>query len=134
METIFTKILKNEIPSVKLYEDETAFVILDIYPAAKGHSLVISKTPYPTIEDCPEEEFAHLMKIVKKVSSVLRSRLKADALNVVINDGPAAGQEIAHLHIHVIPRYFDDNKKLTLPKESYQEGQLQNLGELLAFI
>ncbi|MFA5513314.1 MAG: HIT family protein [Sphaerochaetaceae bacterium] len=134
METIFTKIINNEIPSVQLYNDEKVIVILDIAPTAKGHTLVISKTPYPSITDCPDDQLAHLMKIVKKVASVLREKLKADAVNVVINDGPAAGQEIAHLHIHVIPRYFNDHKKLTLPKEKYNEGEIETLGKLLSFI
>lgn len=133
METIFTKIIKGQIPSVKLYEDHLATVILDIAPANKGHTLVISNEVYPTIASCPSDVLQHLIKVVKKVDAILTEKLGCDATNVVINNGAAAGQEVPHLHIHVIPRYTDDNKKLTLPKESYKDGELNEYGLKLRF-
>jgi Diadenosine tetraphosphate (Ap4A) hydrolase and other HIT family hydrolases len=66
MATVFEMIIKGEIPSVKLYEDDKCIVILDINPVAKGHSLVISKEVYPTIEDCPAELLSHLITVAKK--------------------------------------------------------------------
>lgn len=131
METIFTKIIKKEIPSVQLYEDDQAIVILDIAPVSAGHALIISKEPYPTIDQCPNDLLAHLMAIVKQVDIKLKEKLKADATNIVINNGKAAGQEVPHLHIHVIPRYIDDKKNLTFAKESYKEKEMERVGKLL---
>lgn len=133
METLFTKIIEGKIPSVPLYRDQECLVILDIAPVNKGHVLVISTSPYPTIGSCPPATLAHLMAVVQKVDDVLRSRLGAEATNIVINNGPAAGQEVPHLHIHVIPRYRDDGKHLIFEKEKYQEREMALLGEKLHF-
>lgn len=131
METVFTKIINGEIPSVQLYADDLCVVILDIAPACKGHALVISREPYPTLSDCPQQVLGHLMSIVKRVDTVQRGQLGADATNIVINNGPAAGQEVPHLHIHVIPRFVDDGKRFVLEKEHYDEGEIQRMGEQL---
>jgi histidine triad (HIT) family protein len=131
METVFTKIINGDIPSVKLYADDACVVILDIAPANKGHALVISTEPYPTIALCPDEVLGHLMSVVKRVDQVLRERLHAEATNIVVNNGPAAGQEVPHLHIHVIPRFSGDGKRFIPAKDQYAEGELAKLGELL---
>ncbi|MDD3941664.1 MAG: HIT family protein [Sphaerochaetaceae bacterium] len=131
METVFTKIMHNQIPSVRLHEDELCIAILDISPVNKGHVLVISREPYPTIADCPIETLGHLMSVVKRIDAVLREKLHADATNIVINNGPAAGQEVPHLHIHVIPRHDHDGKRFIPPKEKYGEGELERMGKLL---
>lgn len=133
METIFTKIRDGAIPSVKLHQDELCFVILDINPVNKGHLLVITNECYPTLADCPEATLAHLMSVVKRADLRLRQVLACDATNIVINNGKESGQEVSHLHIHVIPRYKDDQKHLHLPKEQYEEGEMQRLGRRLEF-
>ncbi|MFA5571292.1 MAG: HIT family protein [Sphaerochaetaceae bacterium] len=132
MANVFTKIIRGEIPSVTLFQDELCTVILDIAPVNKGHMLVISNEVYPTLETCPLSTLSHMMSVVQACDTKLRETLKADAVNIVINDGPAAGQEIPHLHIHVIPRYDDDEKRLSFPKESYKEGEIQQYGEKLS--
>ena len=127
METIFTKIIKKEIPSVQLYEDDQAIVILDIAPVSAGHALIISKEPYPTIDQCPNDLLGHLMAIVKQVDIKLKEKLKADATNIVINNGKAAGQK-CHLHIHVISSLIPMTKKISpLLKKSYKDGEIQKL-------
>ena len=131
MATIFTKIIDGTIPSIRIYEDELCIVILDIEPVAKGHALVIPKQCWSSVVECPEEVFAHIMKIVQKVDKRLREVLAADATNIVINDGPAAGQEVPHLHVHVIPRYVKDGLKLQMPKTSYGQGEIEVIGESL---
>lgn len=133
METIFTKIRDNQIPSVKLHQDELCFVILDINPVNKGHLLIITREPYPTIAACPDETLAHLMAITKIADGRLRSVLGCDATNIVINNGKESGQEVPHLHIHVIPRYQDDGKMIRLPKQQYDEGEMRALGARLEF-
>jgi len=131
METIFTKIINQEIPSIQLHADDQCIVILDIAPVNKGHALVISRKPYPTLAECPSEVLAHLMDVAKRLDGVMRKSLGAEATNILINNGPAAGQEVPHLHIHVIPRYAGDGKKIIPMKESYAEGEMDRYGTLL---
>lgn len=132
MDTIFDKIIQGEIPSTMIHEDEQCVVIMDINPVIKGHCLVISRKSYPTFSQCPQEELSHLMEIAKAADAKLRDVLCCDGTNIVINNGPAAGQEVPHLHIHVIPRYTG-GKKIVFPHEVYQEGEMKALGEKLGF-
>lgn len=131
MATVFEMIIKGDIPSVRLYEDEKCLVILDINPVEKGHSLVISKTPYPLFTDCPEDEMAHLMSVARKVDLRLREVLHCDGTNILINNGSASGQEIPHLHIHVIPRYEADGQEFGFRKQKYSDGEINLMGEKL---
>ncbi len=133
MSTIFEKIIKNEIPSKKIYEDDICLVILDINPVNKGHALVINKKPYPTFSECPVDELSHMMEIAKKVDKMQREKLKCEGTNVLINNSKAANQEIPHLHIHVIPRYSDDGVKLKLRHLTYENDELNEIGDLLSF-
>ncbi len=133
METIFTKIRDGAIPSVKLHQDELCFVILDINPVNKGHLLVITNECYPTLADCPDATLSHLMSVVKRADAKLREALICDATNIVINNGKESGQEVSHLHIHVIPRFKEDGKHFHFPKEQYEEGEIERLGRRLEF-
>ncbi len=132
MATVFELIRDGEIPSVKIYEDNLCFVILDLAPVNKGHALVISKSASPTFTEVETETLHHMMDVAKLVDKKLRDVLKADGTNIVINNGPASGQEVPHLHIHVIPRYLDDGKNFTFSnKEKYAEGEMVHYGEML---
>ena len=128
MATVFEIIINGEIPSTRLYEDDEVLVILDINPVEKGHSLVISKTAYPDFTDCPADRLGHMMEIAQKVDLKLRSTLGCDGTNILINNGPAAGQEIPHLHIHVIPRYKDDGQTFGFEKTKYADGEIAQYG------
>ena len=131
MKTVFEMIRDGEIPSVKLYEDDVCFVILDINPISKGHSLVISKEVYPCFTDAPLSTLEHMMEVASKVDAKLRSALGAEGTNILINNGPAAGQEVPHLHIHVIPRYSGDGKNFIPSKDSYKDGEMAEFGAQL---
>lgn len=133
MKTIFTKIREGEIPSVKLHEDALCTVILDINPVHKGHLLVISREVYPTFSECPLPTMSHLMDIAQQADRKLRSELGCDGTNLIINNGPASGQEVPHLHIHIIPRYADDGQKFGFTKETYAEGEMAKYGNMLEF-
>ncbi len=132
MATVFEMIVKGEIPSVKLYEDDDVIAILDINPVNKGHSLVISKQPYPVFTDCPAAVLDHMMEIARRIDLKLRAELGAEGTNIMINNGPASGQEVPHLHIHVIPRYKGDGKTPVFNKTSYDEGEAALYGRKLA--
>ena len=132
MATIFEKIRDGEIPSVKIYDDDLCFVILDLSPVNKGHALVISKVPYPSITETDDKTLHHMIDVAKLVDKKLRTILKADGTNIVINNSPASGQEVPHLHIHVIPRYLGDKKTFIFPsKDKYSEGEMAKYGEML---
>ena len=133
MASIFSRIIAGEIPSVKIYEDDLCVVILDIAPMNKGHALVIPRECWPTVADCPASIFAHLMEVARKVDARWRDVLQADATNILINNGSAAGQEVPHLHIHVIPRFVQDGLRLPIIKKSYEKQEIESYGKRLVF-
>ncbi|MCR4675857.1 MAG: HIT family protein [Sphaerochaetaceae bacterium] len=130
-ETVFTKIRDGVIPSVKLYEDDKCFVIMDINPIVKGHSLVIAKEPYKNMGECPEDVLFDMMKVARMMDKKLREVLCCDGTNVLINNDPASGQEVPHIHIHVIPRFKDDGRKFGFTHDKYEEGEMISLGSRL---
>ena len=131
METIFTKIANGQIPSTKLYEDDQCFVIMDINPVKKGHSLVIARQPYPNVASCPDDVLTHMLLVAKKVEARQRAVLGNQGSNIIINNDPASGQEVPHIHIHVIPRFDNDGRKHFQEHDRYEDGEMQTLGEKL---
>ena len=105
---IFCKIANGEIPSKTLYEDERFRVILDLGPMAKGHALLLPKEHFADLYELPDDWAADAMKLAKRMAVRLRGSLRADGLNIMQNNGAAAGQTIFHFHIHLIPRYQND--------------------------
>lgn len=105
---IFCKIANGEIPSATVYEDETFRAILDLGPAAKGHTLILPKAHAANLFDLPDEAAAGALTLAKKLGTVLKEGLHADGLNVLQNNGEAAGQTVSHFHMHLIPRYSGD--------------------------
>ena len=121
-ETIFSKIIRREIPSQIVYEDEKHLAFLDIAPIEKGHTLVIPKKHYSTIMDMPKEEFCELMTVVQKIAKHFEKTLKC-GINIWQNNKEVAGQDVMHVHFHVIPRtekkkiYYLENKVEYLKNE-----------------
>ena len=105
---IFCKIANGEIPSATVYEDEDFRVILDLNPASKGHTLIIPKKHAANLFELPEETAEKVLPIAKKLGARLKEGLHAEGLNVVQNNGEAAGQTVMHFHMHLIPRYNND--------------------------
>ena len=116
---IFCKIASGEIPSVTLHEDEDFRVILDVGPASKGHALILPKDHYANIYELPEEMTAKAYVLAKKIAARLTDALNCDGINILQNNGEPAGQTVFHFHIHLIPRYQNDNVGLT-----WKPGQL----------
>lgn len=112
--TIFEKIVAREIPSYIIYEDDLVLSFLDISQATKGHSLVISKKPYKNIFEIPEETLSHLMIVVKRLTTTITKAFNADGVNILNNNESYAGQTVFHFHVHIIPRYKNDNLGLVL--------------------
>ena len=129
---VFCKILDGVIPSVKLYEDEEFVIILDIGPAAFGHALIIPKDHYVNLYEMPEELLGKVMSLAKVWGEKLVKALKADGLNLVQNNGLAAGQTVFHYHLHLIPRYEGDSVGELWTPGSLSEEQKKELVEKLA--
>ena len=110
---IFCKIANGEIPAATLYEDEDFRVILDLGPASKGHALILPKTHAANLYELPEELAGKAMILAKKMAVKLTDALHCDGLNVVQNNGEAAGQTVHHFHMHLIPRYEGDGVGIT---------------------
>jgi histidine triad (HIT) family protein len=102
---VFCKIVRKEAPASCVYEDEYVMAFLDIRPLNEGHTLVIPKKHYETIFEVPEEEVAYLYRIVKRVALAVKKGVNADGISITQHNGSAAGQDIFHVHVHVIPRY-----------------------------
>ncbi|MDO4322993.1 MAG: HIT family protein [Lachnospiraceae bacterium] len=110
---IFCKIANGEIPSATLYEDEDFRVILDLGPASKGHALILPKKHAANLFELPDETASKAIVLAKKVASTLKEGLHADGVNLVQNNGEAAGQTVFHFHMHIIPRYQNDTVNVT---------------------
>ena len=102
---IFCKIAKGEIPSATIYEDDKVRMILDINPASKGHALILPKQHYANVYEIDEDTLTHIIKIAKRAGTQMQAALNCDGLNILQNNGEAAGQTVFHFHMHVIPRY-----------------------------
>ena len=116
---IFEKIIRREIPATIVYEDDDTLAFMDIGPIIKGHTLVIPKTCYDPITETPDEVVAKLMIIAKRIAAAQMKTLGADGVNIMQNNGKAAGQEVPHIHIHVIPRFDDDGHHWNWAAKSY---------------
>lgn len=125
---IFCKIIKGEIPSYKVYEDEAVLAFLDITPVNTGHTLIIPKKHYDNLADLPEEEASRLIKIVKKIMPAVIKATQADGFNLNLNNGAAAGQVINHAHFHLVPRYQSDGYELWQGRE-YAQGEAEDILE-----
>jgi histidine triad (HIT) family protein len=107
-ECLFCKIVANKIPATKVYEDEEVLAFMDIGPIINGHTLVIPKKHHDPVTDTPDELLGKLHQIAKKVARAQMNGLGAEGVNIMQNNGTAAGQVVPHIHIHVIPRFNDD--------------------------
>lgn len=106
---IFCKLANGDIPTATLYEDEDFRVILDANPASKGHALILPREHYANLYELDDALAAKALVLAKKMVTKLTDILGCDGYNVVQNNGETAGQTVFHFHIHLIPRYKDDN-------------------------
>ncbi len=101
---VFAKILRGELPSHKVYEDDRAFAFLDIMPRAPGHTLIIPKAPARNLLDVPAADLAHVIQVVQKIAVAATKVFNADGITLQQFNETAGGQVVFHLHFHVIPR------------------------------
>ncbi|MGV1757703.1 HIT family protein [Rhizobium sp. P44RR-XXIV] len=102
---IFAKILKGEIPSYRVYEDEHTVAFMDVMPQSPGHTLVLPKSPSRNMLDADPAALQHAITVVQKVAVAVQEAFDADGVYIAQFNEPAAGQTVFHLHFHVIPRH-----------------------------
>lgn len=104
-DNIFAKILRNELPAHKVYEDEHTLAFMDIMPRAEGHVLVIPKLPARTLLEADPQSLSHVIVTVQKVAKAVRAAMNADGLTIQQFNESAGGQVVFHLHFHIVPRW-----------------------------
>ena len=129
---VFCKIIDGVIPSTKLYEDEEFVIMLDIGPASFGHALLLPKNHYANIYEMPEDVLSKAICLAKTFGEKLVKALGADGLNLVQNNGLAAGQTVFHYHLHLIPRYEGDDVGELWPPGSLSDEKRKEILDKLA--
>ncbi len=131
MPSVFAKILAGTIPAQFVFRDELWAAILDLRPVAPGHALLIPVHEAPHLADLPAATLAALGDRLARLTTAVKTATGAPAVNVVINDGPEAGQEVPHAHLHVFPRFPGDGKSRGWVHAAYGEGELVAIAERL---
>ncbi len=106
---IFCNIISGEIPSYKVYEDDNFYAFLDISQATYGHTLVVPKQHFENLFAMPDFLLEKMLILVRDLASKIKTATNCKGINILNNNGEAAGQSVHHFHIHIIPRYDNDN-------------------------
>ncbi len=130
-DTIFTRLLKGELPCAKVYEDERVFAFMDAGQVNPGHVIVATKAPYPTLMDASDEDAAALMTAAARIARAVDVAFTPEGITILQANRPAAFQTVLHLHLHVLPRHSGDGVDLTWPRK---EPDMATLKELAAKI
>jgi histidine triad (HIT) family protein len=128
---IFCSIVAGDIPSHKVYEDERYVAFLDIFPASKGHTLVIPKTHYADIHEMPADQYGAMAAVAKSVADLLMSKLSSEGTTIFQMNREAGWQTVFHAHMHVIPRWSGDGLHKPWDISPADQGELAELKKLL---
>ena len=128
---IFCKLANGDIPTNSIYEDDRFNVILDAGPATRGHALILPKDHADNLFDLPEETAAAAIQLAQKLGARMVEKLGADGLNLVQNNGEAAGQTVMHFHLHLIPRFRTDGQKIGWKPGEPSAEELREICNLL---
>ncbi len=123
-ECLFCKIIRGELPSFKVYEDEKTVAFLDIFPVQAGHTLVVPKNHSHNIFDIAADDWAAMAETTRKLSIAIEKGVGADGVNLAMNNREHAGQVVPHPHLHIIPRFKGDGLKL-MPQRKYLEHEAE---------
>jgi histidine triad (HIT) family protein len=126
---VFCRIIDGQLPSMRVYEDERTIAIMDINPLNSGHCLVINKAHAPTLWDADPIDLQAAIAAAQKVGAALKTAVKPDGLNLLQANGPAAFQSVPHFHLHLIPRWNNDDKGFDWPLVPGDRAQIQAIGE-----
>ena len=131
MSTIFSRIIRGELPSAKVYEDDLVYAFMDAGQVNPGHVLVATKQPYETLMDADEESAAAMMRAAARIAKAVQAAFQPDGITVLQANKLAGWQTVPHLHLHVLPRYENDGVELTWPRK---EPGIEKLREYAAQI
>lgn len=131
MPSIFSRIVSGDIPAIRVYEDDATLAFMDINPAARGHALVIPKDEHADLFSIPPETLAAVARTVQRVALAMREVLRPDGVNIIQNNGAAAGQTVFHYHVHIIPRWEGDNALRLWKPQAADQADLRTLAEQL---
>ncbi len=124
---IFCKIANGTIPSYKVYEDNEIIAFLDVNPASRGHTLVVTKEHFSNMTTCSKNILDRAFEVAQLVAQAQIAHLGASGVNVLTNVGESAGQSVQHFHIHVIPRYDNDGLKLSFPPRQLTDSEMSDI-------
>jgi len=125
-ETVFTKILRGDIPCHRVYEDDRVLAFLDVNPIARGHTLVIPKEPAETLDQLSDDSAAAIGRVLPRIARAVLAATNTTTFNVLQNNGAAAHQAVLHVHFHLIPKH-DDGSGLGI---GWKTGKLTDGAEL----
>jgi len=128
---IFCNIISGKIPAEKLYENDHAIAVLDINPIHFGHALILPKRHCHDFLDLPEETYHSILQAAKIVTQALVQSLNLEGYNLFSNNGTIAGQSVFHFHLHITPRYRDDNIRFVLNLKKYSDVDLKRYGTMI---
>ena len=126
---IFCKIVRGEIPSFKVFEDDQVFAFMDINPIQPGHSLVIPKFHTENIFEAPGEWTAVTINGIQRLARAVNKTLEPDGINILQANGPGAAQSVFHLHMHVVPRTMNDDMKMNWGIQPGDMDEIKALAE-----
>ncbi len=129
---IFCKIVSGDIPSSVLYEDEDFKAIMDISPASRGHVIILSKKHFDNLFDLEDDVAARLLIVARKLAMAMKEELNCDGINLLQNNGEAAGQSVFHIHFHLIPRYKDDKVEISWTPGKYKDNEAAELASKIS--
>ena len=129
--TVFYKIIKGEMPSFKIHEDRDFLVILDRFPCQSekygGHCLILPKIPAKDIFDLNESSAAGLYPLAKKISIAIKKATGCEGINIIQNNGPSSGQAVFYFHLHIVPRFKNDDVEIKTIQHNVDEKYLDDL-------
>jgi len=129
MGCIFCQIIAREVPAEILFENSCAIAILDVNPIHYGHTLVIPKIHHRDFLEVPDQELAGIMHAVHVVSGALVKGFGLEGFNFFSNNGTVAGQSVFHFHIHITPRYANDNIRFVLKLKRYEGEDMKDVAK-----
>ncbi len=129
---IFCKIANGVIPSATIFENDDVRVIMDINPAAKGHAILLVKKHVANIFELDPDTAGRIFSVVPRVAAAIKKVTGCDGLNILQNNGTAAGQTVFHLHIHFIPRFENDKILMGWKPGSYADGEAAEIAAKIA--
>ena len=129
---IFCKLANGDIPTATVYEDEYLRAIMDAAPANKGHIIILPKSHAANIYEIEDEYVSRAFVLAKKLAVALKKLTGYDGVNILQNNGGAAGQTVFHFHVHVIPRFKDDDCTIVWKPTSYEDGEASEVAKKIA--